>query len=87
MPPSSASGDGARLREAAQAFEAIFVRQMLAAAGKADFGGNDLFGSSAEDTFRELRDAQFADIAARNGSLGIAEALEAQLAAHLKTEG
>lgn len=69
-----------RLAEAARQFEAIFVRQMLAAADKPDFGGEDLFGSSGEETFREMRDARFAELAAGTGSLGLAATIEAQLA-------
>ena len=84
--PTPPGSNAAKLHEAAEAFEAIFVRQMLAAAGKVDFGGNDLFGSSGEETFRELRDAQFAETTARNGSLGIAEAIEAQLSRHVEGE-
>lgn len=52
---------------------------MLAAARQADFGGDDLFGNQAQDTFNEMRDAQFADIAARSGALGMADMIEAQL--------
>ena len=69
----------AEAKQAAQGFEAMFVRQILAAAAKTGFGGNDLFGSSGEDTFRELRDARFAEAAAAQGSLGIAALIEAQL--------
>lgn len=69
-----------RLAEAAKQFEAIFVRQMLSAARKTDFGGDELFGSSGEDTFREMQDARFAELASKNGSFGVAETIEAQLA-------
>ena len=61
-----------RLAEAARQFEAIFVRQMLSAARNTDFGG--------EETFREMRDARFAEVAAGTGSLGLAATIEAQLA-------
>jgi len=72
-----------RLQQVAQGFEAVFVRNLLAAAAAADFGGEDLFGSSGQDTFREMRDARFADIAAASGTLGLATQIEAQLARHL----
>ena len=68
------------LREVAQQFEAIFLRQMLASARAADFGGDDLFGGAGEETFREMRDAQFADLAANSGAIGLAASIEAQLA-------
>jgi flagellar protein FlgJ len=70
------------LREAAQQFEAILLRQMLASARSTDFGGNDLFGES-DDTFREMRDARFAEVAAQSGQLGFATAIENQLARFL----
>lgn len=78
----AAADDRTRLAEAARQFEAIFVRQMLAAARAADFGDqdDDVFGSQGEDTFREMRDARFADMAAQSGTLGMAEMIEAQLA-------
>jgi peptidoglycan hydrolase FlgJ len=76
-----------RLKAAAQQFEAIFVRQMLSAARSADFGGDDLFGSQGEETFREMRDAQFAQVVSEAGSLGLASSIEAQLARHLAAKG
>ena len=78
--------DAAQLRQVAECFEAVFLRHMLAAAGKADFGGEDLFGSSGEDTFREMRDARFAEIAAATGTIGLATQIEAQLARHLNPD-
>ena len=76
-----------QLKQAAQQFEAIFVRQMLAAARNTDFGGDDLFGGQADETFREMRDSQFAQMASESGALGLAKSIEAQLAHHLGNEG
>ena len=73
------------LTEVARGFEALFLRQMLSTAAAADFGGEDLFGSSGEDTFREMRDARFAEVAAATGTIGLASQIEAQLARHLDT--
>lgn len=84
----SAAPQGAereKLAEAAKQFEAIFLRQMLTAARKTDFGG-DLFGGQGLDTFRQMRDDQFARITAETGTLGLAAAIEAQLARHLAPE-
>ena len=67
------------LREAAQAFEAILLRQMLASARATDFGGNDIFGGEGEKTFAEMRDSRFAEIVSQSGQLGFAEAIERQL--------
>ena len=87
--PTPIRGEGAspadqrtELREAAQAFEAILLRQMLSSARSTDFGGNDLFEGS-DDTFTEMRDERFADIAAKSGQLGFADAIERQLARFL----
>lgn len=76
---SPATDQRQQLAHAAKQFEAIFLRQMLATARSTDFGGNDLFGSSGEDTFTEMRDAHFADLASETGAFGMAAAIEAQL--------
>jgi len=78
VPPATAAKSD--LRTAAEGFEAIMLRQMLAAARASDMG-DDLFGGGAgQDTFTEMRDAHFADLAAGSGMLGLADMLEAQLA-------
>lgn len=81
------AGNGrAQLAQAAKQFEAIFLRQMLSAARGADFGGDDLMGSQAQDTFREMRDARFAEVAAQSGAMGMADIIEAQLTKFLPPE-
>lgn len=77
--------DRARLSAAAKQFEAIFVRQLLSAARAAKLG-DDAFGGSGVDTFREMQDARFADIASESGALGLAKSIEAQLAGQLGGE-
>lgn len=67
------------LREAAQAFEAIFIRQLLSSARASDFGGSDLFGGPGLEQFEAMRDEQFADIASQQGTFGLAAAIERQL--------
>lgn len=77
------SSDRARLHSAAQAFEAIFVREMLAAA-RAEKFGDTLWGSDqGNDTFAAMRDQRFADIAAQTGAIGLGTQVEAQLAARM----
>lgn len=71
--------DREKLSATAKQFEAMFLRQMLAAARKTDFGGDDLFGSQAMDTFRQMQDEHFADVTAQSGTLGLAAILEAQM--------
>ncbi len=67
------------LARAARQFEAIFVRQMLAAARKTDFG-DQLFGGHGMDTFRQMQDDRFAEIASERGAFGLAKVIEARLA-------
>lgn len=79
----AAKTDREKLSATAKQFEAIFVRQMLAAARKADLGGGELTGGGALDTFREMQDNNFADIASQTGALGFAAKIEAQIARFL----
>jgi flagellar protein FlgJ len=76
----------AQLAEVARQFVAIFVRQMLAAARKADFGGEDVLGGQGMDTFRQMQDERFAEIAAQRGAFGMARMIEAQLARQIAKE-
>lgn len=82
----SHGSDRERLAEAARQFEAIFLRQMLAAARKADFGA-PLLGGQALDAFRTMQDEHFADVAAKSGAFGLAAQIEAQLARQLDQGG
>lgn len=77
--------DREQLAEVAKQFEAIFVRQMLSAARKTDFG-SDMFGGQAMDTFRQMQDEHFADVASKTGVLGLATVIEAQLARFVSSE-
>ncbi|MFM5929397.1 MAG: rod-binding protein [Novosphingobium sp.] len=77
-----APGEREKLRKAAQAFEAIFVRQMLSSARAASFG-EGLFSSQATQTFKQMQDERFADIASQSGALGFAKVIEAQLASRI----
>jgi peptidoglycan hydrolase FlgJ len=65
------------LRDTAKQFEAIFLRQMIAAM-RAPSLGDDIFGSDASNQFRDMSDARLADAMA--GQFGIAQLLEKQLA-------
>lgn len=78
-PAAPPSPERQKLAQAARQFEAIFVRQMLSSARKADFGG-DVLGGQSLDTFRTMQDERFADIAAETGAFGMARMIELQLA-------
>lgn len=69
----------ADLKAAAQGFEAVFLREIIGAMRKGKLG-EDIFGSSATDNFRELADARTADELSKLGHFGIAGMIEKQLA-------
>lgn len=75
------AADGGKLTGVAKQFEAIFIRQMLAAARKTSFGGEDsLMSGKGMDTFRQMQDEQFADIASDTGAFGLGKMIETHLA-------
>ena len=83
VPPSTSIGlERAALRTAARQFEAIFVRQMLAAA-RATKLAEGVGESAATEQFRGLQDEHFAQIAADRGMLGLGDAIERQLSARI----
>jgi len=66
------------LRKAAVAFEAVMLRQLIGTMRKGSLG-EDIFGSSANTTYREMADARTADALAERGAFGIAALIERQL--------
>ena len=66
-----------RLRAAAEAFEAVFLRQLIGSMRQARLA-EDPFGSAASEQFRDMADARLADSMAQQRSFGIAEMLLAQ---------
>lgn len=78
LPSTAATANDAQVRQAAEAFEAIILRQMLAAVRQGRLA-DDVFGSSATDNFREVADARLADTLAARRSFGIADMVERQL--------
>ncbi|MEM6441566.1 MAG: rod-binding protein [Pseudomonadota bacterium] len=77
--PSPRTPDREALRDAATAFEAAFLAEML---GHAGVGGTpDSFGGGAgEDAFSSLLTQEHARLLAEKGGLGLADAIEASLA-------
>lgn len=78
----AAPDDQQKLEQAAQAFEAIFVRNMIGAMRRASLG-DDLMGNSGGDQFRDMMDDHLADaMSGKEGvggkGLGIADMLIAQ---------
>jgi flagellar protein FlgJ len=68
----------AELEKAATRFEAIFIRQMLAAARKASLS-DGLFDNSATEQFQTMQDSNYADLMAGHGGLGLAKTIAQQL--------
>ena len=81
----SAGAQPAKLKAAAQQFEAIFLRQILGEARKSTMG-DTLFSSDADSSFTQMPDARFADIAASRDALGLAGMIERQLGARATTK-
>jgi len=78
--PQEAGQAGRRqseLRTAAQAFEAVFLRQVIGSMRQARLA-DDPFGSQATEQFRDMADARLADEMSHQGSFGIAQMLLAQ---------
>ena len=80
--PQATAEKREQLKGAAQAFEAVFLRQMIGSMRQASLG-DELFGSNATEQFRDMSDAKLADSMAEKGSFGIAEMLLGQFS-HLE---
>ena len=74
------------LRQAADAFEAIFVSQLIKTARAAKLA-DDVFGNQASDTYQSMLDDQYARKLSSSANLGIAEALVDQLGGHSPRSG
>lgn len=68
------------LRQAARAFEAIFVRQLLAAARAGSIADQTPFTGPGLEQFTAMRDEHMAELASQSGAFGLAEQIERQLA-------
>ena len=81
-PGTSAPPAEAKLRKAAQAFEAVFLRQMIGSMRSASLG-EGMTDSSATEQFRTMGDSKLADSMAQHGALHIADMLVKQYGARL----
>lgn len=71
------------LRKAAEGFEELFLTQFLKAAREGHLG-EDIMGSSAVDSTRDMFDAQIAKSSAGRTGFGIADAVERQFSRFVK---
>ena len=86
-PKPPVSGERAALREAAEGFEAIMLRKMLASARASSFAEETPLTGGGMQQFQAMRDEHFADLAAQSGAFGFARSIEASLAQHLPSKG
>lgn len=75
----------AELRKAAEGFEAIFLNTFMKSAREASLG-DDLMGSSAVDSAREMYETEVTRLASGRAGLGIADAIERQFSPLLRKE-
>lgn len=75
------------LRAAAQAFEAIFVRRLLAAARAGSLAEQTPFSGPGLEQFTAMRDEHLAEITSKNGGFGLADQIERQLSALIRQQG
>jgi flagellar protein FlgJ len=84
VPVSPTSGIGtdtsrltsrANLDKAGKQFEAVFSGMMLKSMREAKLAEDDLFGSKALDTFREMQDQKLSASMAEHAPLGIGKAM------------
>jgi flagellar protein FlgJ len=76
-PPVAAPAPDRALRSAAEAFEAMFMRQMIGTMRAAKLT-DDMLANNASDTFRDMFDARIADSMAEASVAGIAGMLMAE---------
>ncbi len=81
------SPERAALRKAAEGFEAIMVRKMLASARAASLAEDTPLTGGGLKQFEAMRDEHIADIAATSGGFGFARSIEAQLVQYLPVKG
>ena len=77
-PDAKTAAEHKKLKSAAQAFEAVFLRQMIGSMRSASLG-DGMFDNEGTATFQEMADAKTADGMAQKGVLGIADMLIKQL--------
>lgn len=71
------------LRKAAEGFEAMMVRKLLATARAANATAETPLTGGGLSQFETMRDEHFAELTAQSGALGFARSIEAQLAQYL----
>ena len=84
FPDAKGKTDDAKLREASNEFEAIFIQQMLKTMRKTSFESDFNKKSEGEKIFRSMLDEQYAILSAKSRRLGLGEMIYQQLKSNLK---
>ena len=84
IPKTKGVSEDAKLREAANEFEAIFIQQMLKSMRKTSLESDLLPKSEGEKIFRSMLDEQYAILSAKSGRLGLGEMIFQQIKSNLK---
>lgn len=71
-----------QLREATQAFEGLFLQQVMKTARETKLG-EDLFGNSGVETMQGMLDEKLSQIGSQSSGLGIGAALYKQFVTHI----
>lgn len=87
QPAPPPSDEHRALRSAAEGFEAIMLRQMLASARAAFAAEATPLTGGGMQQFAAMRDERLADMAAATGAFGFARSIEAQLAQYVRPQG
>jgi flagellar protein FlgJ len=84
--PAAEMRQEARLRKAADGFEALFVQQMLKAARSASLG-DGLLDNSGQEKMRDMMDQTLAETSAGSTGLGLSDAVYRQFAGQSGKKG
>jgi flagellar protein FlgJ len=77
-PDAKSAAQTAKLKTAAQQFEAVFLRQMMGSMRKASLG-DGMFDNEGTEQFQDMADSKTADAMSSKGVLHIADLLMKQL--------
>ena len=69
------ASDTAKLRKAAQDFEALILRDVLQKMRQSSSGGKGLLSGAGQNLYQDLMDDELAKAMARQGGLGLADVL------------
>lgn len=67
----STMGDGAKLKEACDGFEELFVHKMLQVMRESSGKSGLIFGGRGEEIFQDMLDENYAKLITRTGALGL----------------